>query len=465
MARLRVLGAWVLLVWASCQEASPGAHFEVVGPDGLRPPNVLVVLFDDVGVELVGAYGHLNAAQTPNLDALAGRGVVFETAWATPLCSSTRAALITGQHPRRFGIGAALALEVDTADLPDEAVTLPELLGQHAGRSWHSAYVGKWHLTLLKNDPAGAPQRQGFDHFVGSIGNLTQKQAIDGKDQNYRNWERVVDGKVEREKQHATRATLRDARNVIRDLDEPWVVVVALHAVHTPWHDPPGTTTTEGREQRAAHQVRAMLTDADAALGKMLDDLDADVLSRTLVMATSDNGSTDNAFLGDLIGKAGKATVRELGVRVPLIVAGPGVAQGHTTALAHVVDIVPTVLELAGVQPARVAPELEGLSFLPALRSPQDAVGHPTLFTEVFVPNGPGPYVRHERTVRDDRWRLIRGTDGVDRLWEIGEALVEGNTVGPTSSPEARAAYARLTAVLDRYGTLGAQAPSEVQAR
>ncbi len=456
MARWRVLGTWALLLWASRPDASPGGDFEVLDAGGRRPPNVLVVLLDDVGVDLVGAYGDVNAAHTPTLDALAARGVLFETAWATPLCSSTRAALITGQHPRRFGIGAALALDADIVDLPDEAVTLPEILAGHAPDLWHSAYVGKWHLTLLKNDPATAPLRQGFDHFVGSIGNFTAKQSMDRKDQNYRNWERVEDGRVERVKHHATRATLHDARDVIRELAEPWVVVVALHAAHTPWHDPPGTTT-EGLEPRAAYQVRAMLTDADAALGKMLDDLGPDLVGRTLVMATSDNGSTDNAFLGDLIGKSGKSTVRELGVRVPLIVAGPGVMQGRTTALAHVVDIVPTVLELAGLHPVRILPDLDGRSLLPVLRSPRGATGHEALFTEVFVPNGFGPYTRHELTVRDQRWRLIRGTDGEDRLWEIGDGLVEGTTVDPKAHDRAAAAYQRLTAELDRYSTLGAQ--------
>lgn len=425
------------------------------------PPNLLLVVLDDVGSELLGAYGRDGRASTPTLDGLAARGVRFDVAYALPVCSPTRAALLTGRMPRAFGLGGALHLDRETAQLPRWAVTVAELL-RRAPVPYHTAFVGKWHLTPLgQSGVASEPLRHGFDRFVGNLGNLSTEHATDGRPQGYTDWERIVDGDVARSKVHATTQTIDDALAVVAQLPEPWLLVVAPHAVHTPWHDPPGTPPDPGGPGRDARRVRAMLEHVDRELGRLLGGL-GDAGDRTVVFATSDNGSPDNAGVARFANRPAKSTVWELGVRVPLLVAGPGVASGqHTRALGHVVDVAPTMLALAGVAPGSSGVPFDGFDLSPVLADPTLPGPRTTVVSEVFVPNGPGPYERWDIAVRDARFKLLRIEGEPPRLYRLDERLVEPAPLVEPYDAETTEARTRLLRAL---GELGAPRP-EVRPR
>jgi arylsulfatase A-like enzyme len=147
-------------VWfalAACGRPEPPA---LVTPEG-RPPNVLIVLLDDVGTDKIGAYAeHPRPAHTPNLDALAAEGVLFRNAWATPQCSPSRAALLTGRYGRRSGVGRTVQAYESSYELPPDELTLPEML-RGAPDAWDSSEVGKWHLaTYASVDNVAARARR-----------------------------------------------------------------------------------------------------------------------------------------------------------------------------------------------------------------------------------------------------------------------------------------------------------------
>lgn len=445
-----VLSGVALLVLGTCG-GGPARGIDV-GEGSPRSANVLVVLLDDVGVDLVGAYGLPEAPRTPNLDALAASGVRFQTAWALPICSPTRAALLTGRLGRRFGIGGALEIDVSPVGLPPEAETVAELLHAHAPDAWSTAFLGKWHLSPLASEAARAPLDQGFDRWIGGLGNFTARHALDGAAQGYQGWERIVDGVPGRSRRYATDQVIDDAIEVIGSLEEPWLAVVALHAAHTPWHVPPGEPGAEPGAPPTSDpvRIRAMVERADRELGRLLEGL-GEARGRTVVFTTSDNGSTDNSGLGAFARKPAKSTVNELGVRVPLIVSGPGIPHGVTRALAHVVDIVPTVLAIAGAGKPEVV--FDGVSLLDVLLDPASEGPRTTLVSEIFLPDGPGPRTRWDVAVRDARYRMIRRLDGTERLYRVGDGYLEGNEVlKSTEDASAREARARLAAELDRLG-------------
>ncbi|MCB9675282.1 MAG: sulfatase-like hydrolase/transferase [Alphaproteobacteria bacterium] len=185
--------AWVVLLWgcgAPSPEVEPTPELSVapvpveapVPPEPEEPlprgGNVLVLLIDDVGVDKVGAYGGGYAARTPRIDALASQGIRFTNAYAAPMCSPSRAILLTGRYGRRTGIGTITEKESNGSELPLDAVTIPEALDFATGATWTNAAIGKWHLA----GPAAAdwkthPNRQGFDWFVGTRGNPEYKEG------------------------------------------------------------------------------------------------------------------------------------------------------------------------------------------------------------------------------------------------------------------------------------------------
>lgn len=455
---------WPLLpAWFAC---SPGPVGDPAVPptghsgatDGWppEPGNVLLVVLDDVGLDKVGAYGLPGAPPTPTLDALAARGMRFQNAWATPECSPSRAALLTGRHPRRSGIGGVVSPR-DLFGLPESEVTLAERLGQ-AG--YATALVGKWHLSPVTEAEADAPLRQGFGVFRGTLGNLqtaTLPGAAAELPLGYWLWQGVGEhGLGWVAGRYATSTQVDQALEVAAGLPEPWLLVLPALAAHSPW-DPVPAGLRDGPPPPAvddAGRYDQVLGAFDRELGRLLDGLDPEVRARTTVIVISDNGTPGPAVRPPHDPLRSKGTPFEAGVRVPLIVEGPGVAApgAVSEALVSVVDLWPTLTALAGVSDDGDGVARDGRSFLPALRDPSWPGAREVLYTEKFRPNGPGPWEELDlRVVRDRTHRLIRSAAGRELLFRLRSALDDGPELlaaGPLS-PEDAEALSRLRTALD----------------
>lgn len=424
---------------------------------GERPPNVLLLLSDDIGLELVGPWGlDDHAVALPTLQALMDRGVSFDRAYAMPSCSPTRAAMLTGRYGRHYGIGGPLRIgRRGEPSLPDAEVSLPEVLHADPRGAWRTALVGKWHLTTIREDALHAPGRQGFDTHIGSIGNLQNDHSVDGQPQNYYDWEKVVDGEVHRTHTYATTDEVDDALRLVRTMPEPFFLQVSFHASHYPWQPPPAELTHDGNDGsggKEAQRYRAIVDALDHEMGRLLDGLPTAIADDTIVIYLSDNGSDPRAMMAAYKGHASKGFVSELGVRVPLVVAGPGVDGGGRWdhSLVHAVDLFATVLDLAGVPRAVWPDDLDSVSFAPRLRDPSAPEARDVVFAEQFQPNGDGPYKVERIMIRDDRYKLVRdGATGVDQLFLLDGSLLEGDDLlEGTPGPEIVAVHERLAARL-----------------
>ncbi|MFO0849819.1 MAG: sulfatase-like hydrolase/transferase [Gemmataceae bacterium] len=348
-------------------------------------PNVVLIVADDLGARDLGCYGS-TYHRTPHLDKLATQGVRFTRAYAAcPVCSPTRAAILTGMYPQRFGITDWLPGRPDRPDqklnrppltmqLPPEVVTLAEVL-KAAG--YATAHVGKWHLG---GDGFG-PTTQGFDINIAGDHTGTPRSYFAP----FRNKQGAMPGLEEApDGQYLTdRLTDEAVRFITAKKDKPFFLYLSHYAPHTPMRAKPelvakykpGPHGTQGHPTYAA-----MLESLDAGVGRVLQTLDdLKLADNTLVIFTSDNGGLATlegmpqapTFNGPL--REGKGYLYEGGIRVPLIVRGPKVGRPGTTfdQLAGSIDLMPTALQACGLKSAEggdgegLVPRLNGARIAP----------------------------------------------------------------------------------------------------
>ena len=401
---------------------------------GQSTENVLLVVLDDIGVDGVAAYREGTApAPTPTLDGLAARGVLFRNAYAAPSCTPTRAALHTGRHGFRTGIGSP------PGQLSLAETALPEILPS----TYASALIGKWHLGGGRNQPNAT----GWDHFAGSRS---------GAVADYYNWSKTTNGQTTTSTNYATSENVDDAIAWIRAQSSPWVLSLNFNAPHSPYHEPPAALHTydlTGQRPRQNPKLfyRAMLQALDTELGRLLTSLGSTTLANTNVIVLGDNGTPNNIL--DLPFRApGKGSVYEAGVNVPLIVAGPSVVSPgrEVTGLVHAVDLFHSIAELVGVDARAAVPAnvpLDGISIVPYLRNATQAPLRELLYVEQF-----GNNTDDQRAARGSRYKLIEFVDaGGEALFDLQADPFEQNSLLPgTRTADQQFAYDRLKAELNR---------------
>jgi arylsulfatase A-like enzyme len=320
------------------------------------PPNLLVVIVDDLGPEYVRCYQQqANPPATPNIDQLAAQGVRFANAYANPVCTPTRACLMTGRHAFRSGMEVT-CMQGD-AGLRDDEWILPEAMGS---RGYARALIGKWHLGD-RHGPS-TPNVQGWPHFVGALyGNLP----------NYTQWQKTANGTSIQATTYATTDQVDEALAWIGAQTRPWLLVLSFHAPHTPLHAPPAHL--HGQNLAGLNPAtspipfyKAMVEALDAEFGRLMTGLGA-ARSRTNVLLLSDNGAPSAVAIAPPT--RAKGSLYEGGVRIPMIAQGPAVTNPGRLIVdrVHVVDVFPTLWELAGGAHANVPVALDGVSFAPLL--------------------------------------------------------------------------------------------------
>lgn len=389
--------AWLSLWLAACGPGEGTVGDAALGETGgpgetgpsasTRPPNVLIVLTDDQGVDKVSSYrAHPDAPSTPTIDALAARGVSFDRAYAYPSCSPSRGALLTGKLGHRTGLGEVIQY-ADDEELPPDTYSLPRMLDASPW-TWETAAYGKWHVASYASRSGIAhPRLLGFGDFAGSMSNLQDRWLEPGVAHDYTFWDKIEDGQVAIETTYATTDTVDDALAALERLQEPWLLYVPFNAPHTPLDVPPAGLADPVTSGDFADLYDASVQALDTELGRLLAAVDA---SDTLVVFAGDNGTSSWGARAPTSPDRVKLTPYEGGIRVPMIVAGPGVAKGaRSDALVHLVDVLPTVAELAQVDLSATGEVFDGESLWPYLVDPS-ASGRAVLHGDRFATNGTG---------------------------------------------------------------------------
>ena len=341
--------------------------------------------------------------KTPNLDSLAKQSVIFRNAWATPMCSPSRACIQTGRLGLRTGIGDLVKNAVSYNGLSSSEILIPELLDSATGGSYEHAYFGKWHLNHgSANDPSGAPtgpdvaRVQGYGHFAGTIHNIKNKDS-------YFDWPKVTNGVQSKSSVYATTATVNDFLSWHSNVQGPYFAVLAFHAPHTPLHAPPNKLHSVNLSFVGPPAFvprlyyKAMAEALDTEIGRLLASLSGS-LANTTVIFMGDNGTPREVVKNDPFGilkeNHAKGYAYEGGVNVPLYISGPLVTSpgASSSALVHAVDIFATVADLAGIDlsdPSVYPAErtLDSRSLVPFLIDPSLPSSRRFNYTERFFSN------------------------------------------------------------------------------
>ena len=412
---------WLLILTggaAGAQLTSGGSQSELL--PGSRP-NVLILLADDLGVDQLAVYREgADFPSTPHIDRLRRRGVLFRNVWANTLCTPTRGTIMTGRYGFRTGLGH---LTNNTHQpLLLEELTLPEMLDLGTGSAYRHGAFGKWHLGNPSVGGPAAPNLAGWSHFDGVEENLFGLY-------DYFSYERITNGVVTPETGYVTSATVDWTLEWLRTVEEPWVAYVAFNAPHDPFHAPPAALHTvdlsgappPGVDARPYY--KAMVEAMDTEIGRLLAGIEP-VLDDTVVIFLGDNGTPPDVIVPPFYFWQGKTTLFEGGVNVPMIVSGPLVEEpgSECAALVNTTDLFGTVAEIAGVDLAQVVPadtQLDTVSIVPYLRDPSRPSIREWVFTELFTPNGPGPYDILHRAVRNDRYKYVDSSIHGEVLFDL----------------------------------------------
>jgi len=369
-----------------------------------QKPNIVYIVADDLGWKDVGFHG--SDIRTPALDRLAAEGVRLEQFYAQPFCTPTRAALMTGRYPIRYGLQTIVIPSSHTYGLPTDEYLLPQAL-KDAG--YQTAIVGKWHLG--HGDPKYWPKQRGFDSQYGPL--IGELDYFTHEQHGVTDWYR--DNKVVKEPGYTTTLLGNEAVKLIEahDTKVPLYLYLAFNAPHTPYQAPQEYLDRyRNIEDPSRRAYAGSITAMDDQIARVLKALDKKKMrANTLIVFQSDNGGTRNAmFAGELdMSKSkipcdngpyrdGKGTLYEGGTRVVALANWPGHIRAGVISneMMHVVDMYPTLAKLAGAPTAKAKP-LDGLDVWPTLSE-----GRPSPRTEIVYNIEP-----MRAGVREGDWKLV----------------------------------------------------------
>jgi arylsulfatase A len=367
-------------------------------------PNVILIVTDDQGAADAGCYGARDL-KTPHIDSLAARGVRFTQFYAAaPVCSPSRAGLLTGRYPLRAGlIGNAASQPQGKEAMPGAQVTMAEMF-KAAG--YATAHVGKWHLGYT---PDTMPNAQGFDHSFGHMGGCIDNFSHFFFWQGPNRHDLFRNGvEVQAPGRYFPSMMVEEAgRFIEQNRANPFFLYFALNLPHYPYQGEPKWLDHYKHLPYPRNLYAAFLSSCDEHIGKLLKRVDdLGLRQETIVIFQSDNGHSteERAHFGG--GSAGsyrgqKFSLFEGGIRLPAILSWPGhLPAGEVRGqLAHACDWMPTLAELCGIK--LLNPDIDGRSIVPVIRSANAPSPHDVLHWHVSGAKEPQWAVRH------GDWKLI----------------------------------------------------------
>ncbi|MGK6352453.1 arylsulfatase [Parapedobacter sp. DT-150] len=394
----------------------------------VEKPNIVIILADDLGWGDVGYHG--SEIKTPNIDRLAREGVILDHFYTTPICSPTRAGLMTGRYPNRFGLRQTVIPPWSDFGVDTSAVFLPEMLARTGYR--HRAALGKWHLGHAKR--AFLPLQRGFTHFYGhyngAIDYFTHER--EGELDWHRNEESCYD------EGYTTDLITQEAVSCIKtyaQADAPFFLYVAYNAPHAPLQAKQEDLLANGyQENQSAVATKrqtyaAMVSSMDEGIGDILSALaEMDIDTNTLVLFFSDNGA-ETAQGGSSGGLRGAKFLEwEGGTRAPAIIKWPaGFVGGRILKqVTGYIDVVPTLREIAGSD-EKLPAALDGVSIWSVLSGARETIDREF-------------YLGYGTLVTGNRWKVVKADAGNAKM-DHPEDLLFDIQADPREQRDLKQAY------------------------
>ena len=373
-------------------------------------PNILFILSDDHGQDSSAQYAlSSDLPVTPTLDSLAASGLVFDNIWVNPVCSPTRAAILSGQYGIRTGV-------ISVGDsFPVTEIPLHVFLeNDPIASSYATALIGKWHLGGGQT----GPNDLGISHFAGIVG---------GGVNDYFDWTLNINGMNTNVTSYVTTELTDQTIDWISGQAQPWFVWLAYNAPHSPFHLPPAALHTQNLSGSAADIAAnerayylAAIEAMDTEIGRLLQSLPAGQRDNTIIMFVGDNGTPNQIRDRTVFPNGAKGSLTEGGVKVPMIVSGAGVTrQGEReSSLINNTDFYATIADLAG----SATTEIHDSQSFKALLSATTGADREYVYTEVSG-NTSG------WTIRNDQYKLTVMANGAETLHDLASDPMENNNL------------------------------------
>lgn len=399
--------------------------------DGPSRPNVIIVVADDLGYGDVGFHG--SDIKTPNLDRLANEGVRLEQFYACPMCSPTRAGLLTGRYPLRFGLMRSVIPPQREFGIPEDEVTMAEMM-EKAGYKYRGV-IGKWHLGHRQQK--WLPLNQGFTYHEGCYNGAVD--YFDQKREGEKDWHQNFS--VSEKQGYTTDLIGQASVDFIRSVptSEPFFLYVPFTAPHSPFQAK-DTDLQKYPDRTGVRKTYAAMVDCmDQNIGKILDCLkERGQLENTFILFFSDNGGVEKAGDNGPL-KGFKLTPYQGGINVAAAACWPdgGISGGRIIkSLMGYIDVLPTLSEVVGYETGQT---LDGKSFLPALqgREPDNR--------EWFTYLDQNNEKIEQLSVIEKDWKLIWRRNASDNHTAFEEVELYDLSVDPFEAKELSEKYPEVT--------------------
>ena len=417
----------------------PSEPMEETPTSNTNRPNILFIIADDLGVDAVPRYPFgEQKPHMPTLERLMDEGIRFSNVWTNPVCSPTRAAILTGKYGYRTGVLNA----EEAGRINSNEQTIHRSLNELNATPYQTSIIGKWHLSS-RNSP-NVPQEMGIGYYAG---------LYTGGVENYNDWPLNINGASTNQTSYITSALTDLAIEWINEQESPWFCWLAYNAPHTPFHLPPAQLHYQGDlpddvasvEANPLPYYLAMVESLDYEMDRLLSSLSSTTLENTLIIFLGDNGSPGQVVQSPFSNGKAKGSLYQGGVHVPMVISGVGVnRQGDTEdALITSVDLYNTFLEIAGVE---TQDQLDSQSFYPLLQNSNTGRRNYN-YAEVL---GTRPN-RSGYTIGNNQYKLIVFDNGNQALYQYDvDPDQTNNLLDTTLDSEASQAYQALVLEANR---------------
>ena len=451
------VGTATITITVSDGTTTTSTSFDVT----VKPPNILLIIADDYGIDASSLYNTAPGAQlpqTPNIATLASNGIKFANAYAYTLCSPARSSILTGRQGFRTGTANVVGGGTSNNALKAAEFTLPEAFTANPLLQFQLKHVGKWHLGGGNTAPCLIG---GWSSFAG---------AMTGEIEDFYAWTKVTgSGASASSTTSTTYATTENVNDALAFIStqtsagKPWFTWLAFNAPHIPYHKPPSALcvtpsyaalsgTTADITANPLNYCNASIEAMDTEIGRLLAGVN---LNTTTVIFIGDNGTPSNVLQTPFPSNHGKATLYEGGVRVPMLIRGPDVVSPGRTAtqLVHITDLFSTILETAGINVASTVPAgttLDSKSLMPVI---QNTAGTRTQVFEDYWDLGFPTLAGTGRSLRDSQYKLIRLASGTDLFFDLAADPYETTNLVGSMNAAQTTAYNNLVTQLGSYNT------------
>ena len=386
-------------------------------------PNILLVIADDMGKDATPYFSEGTIKPNmPTLQSLMNSGITFDNFWSYPVCTSTRASILTG----KYGVNTNV---IDVGDPISTAETsLQSYINSNTNNDYATSIIGKWHLSNSATDPI----TMGIDYFAG---------IVNGGVGDYFNWNFNENGTASNSRTYTTTKLTDIAIDWVDDQTKPWFLWMAYNAPHTPFHLAPTELHSQGNLPTDEASINAnpipyymsAIEAMDTELGRFLSNLSSEERANTVIIFIGDNGTPGKVAQNPYSRLTVKGTLYQGGVNVPMIVSGVDVTRAgeREDALIQTTDLFATIANITGVSVSEIH---NSKSFYPQLTSATND-GRSFVYTEIV----------DGYAIRNATYKLMKYDNGDEELYNLVQDPYENrNLIGTTLSAEATNEKANL---------------------